>query len=243
MRTEVNIQRFRRGAGRFLHWVACRWFTPIEDRLHSSYEIDKRTLKRYLPNNPIIVEAGAHIGTDTMEMGAIWPRARIHAFEPVPDIFRQLSRRTTHASEITRYPFAIGKGRSWETIRVSSGASDASSSLLKPKQHMEEHPDVTFEREITVPTISLDQWSETYGIQQVNMLWLDLQGYELEALKGAETVLQSVAVVYSEVHLKEVYEGAPHYRDVSKWLASRGFGVVREFLPFPDSGNVLFVRM
>jgi hypothetical protein len=42
------------------------------------------TIARYLPPNPVIVEAGAHDGTNTIEMAEFWPGATLHAFEPLP---------------------------------------------------------------------------------------------------------------------------------------------------------------
>ena len=43
-----------------------------------------------LPNNPIVVEAGAFNGADTKEISQFWPQGTIHAFEPVPEIFTKL---------------------------------------------------------------------------------------------------------------------------------------------------------
>jgi hypothetical protein len=50
--------------------------------------IPKSLIATYLPANPTIVEAGAHIGVDTVQMSKRWPRGTIHAFEPIPDLFR-----------------------------------------------------------------------------------------------------------------------------------------------------------
>ena len=48
-------------------------------------------------------------------------------------------------------------------------------------------------------------------------------------------------VIY-EVSLKEVHEGVPLYSEVRAWLEQQGFHVMREELPWPDTGNILFVR-
>jgi len=40
----------------------------------------------YLPANPVIIEAGAFNGSDTIKLAKKWPQATIHAFEPVPAI-------------------------------------------------------------------------------------------------------------------------------------------------------------
>ena len=55
-------------------------------------QLSRHSIKQFLPKNPVIVEAGAHIGRDTLKMHAIWPQATIHAFEPVPPLFKQLKK-------------------------------------------------------------------------------------------------------------------------------------------------------
>jgi hypothetical protein len=122
------------------------------------------------------------------------------------------------------------------------GASNASSSLLRPKEHVVDHPDVLFNSEIEIQTITLDDWAEKHGVKKVDFLWLDMQGYELAALKAAHVALKSVLAIYTEVSLRETYEGVPLYSDVRDWLEERGFRVEREESPWPDVGNVLLVR-
>jgi FkbM family methyltransferase len=49
----------------------------------------------YLPSNPIILEAGANDGTDTMNLKRIWDSSTVHAFEPNPRMFQTLTERIT----------------------------------------------------------------------------------------------------------------------------------------------------
>jgi hypothetical protein len=127
-------------------------------------------------------------------------------------------------------------------MHVSGGESDGSSSLLKPTGHLKEHPSVTFGETISVSVTTLDTWAVATGVPRVDLLWLDLQGSELEVLKAAPNVLRTTAVVYSEVSLKPMYFSAPLYPELRAWMESAGFVVVREDLPWADMGNVVFAR-
>jgi hypothetical protein len=89
---------------------------------------------------------------------------------------------------------------------------------------------------------TLDAWAAQNHVRRVDFLWLDMQGYELEALKSGVDLLQSVRGIQVEVSLKEVYEMAPLYPEVRQWIEEKGFRVEREALPWPDMGNVLFIR-
>ena len=99
-----------------------------------------------------------------------------------------------------------------------------------------------FREKINVPVVTLDGWAESQGVVGVDFLWLDLQGGELAALEGAPRNLPTVRVVYSEVSLKPMYDGAPLYPKFRASMESNGFNVDREELSSPDMGNVVFVR-
>jgi len=205
-------------------------------------QLTKEQLRPYLPAEPTILEAGAHIGRDTVEMSKLWPKGTIHAFEPLPDLFAKLKAATRSCPNVLCHDTALSDRSGTLEFNVSGGKSDASSSILSPKQHLEQHPDVSFERKISVKATTIAEWAHANGVDRVDFLWLDLQGYELFALKAAGDILPTVQAIYSEVYLKESYQGVPLYPELKEWLAGKGFRVEWEGLPWPDSGNVLFVR-
>ncbi len=204
--------------------------------------IPKSRIKKFLSEAPIILEAGAHIGSDTMAMATIWPLSTIHAFEPIPSLYAKLQRNTAKFRNIITYPLALSDRTGEAKMYVSSGASDGSSSLLVPKEHLTEHPGVRFLKQVKVSTITPDDWVMRHNIRRVDFMWLDLQGHELSVLKAASRILNTVSAIYTEVSLKEMYEGGSQYPNLRQWLEEHGFRVESEELPWPDMGNVLFVR-
>ena len=50
-------------------------------------------IKNYLPEKPVIFEAGSYDGSDTEVFAKFWPGSTVHAFEPVPEIFKALKRK------------------------------------------------------------------------------------------------------------------------------------------------------
>jgi len=166
----------------------------------------------------------------------------VHAFEPVPHVFESLVNNTRLLKNVRAYPFALSDSCGTATMFVSDGRSNASSSLLPPKDHLADHPDVFFPGVVTVPTTTLDNWAVVNDISHVDFLWLDMQGFELAAMMAAPHILRTVTVFYTEVSLTETYAGVALYPEVRNWLEGQGFRVVREELPWADAGNVLFVR-
>lgn len=204
--------------------------------------IPKEYIRQHLPDDPVIIEAGAHIGVDTRAMSKLWPKGCIHAFEPVPNLFEQLKNNTASCTNVKQYRLALGGSDGYAKMFVSGGASTGSSSLLPPKEHLALHPNIIFSSEIAVQVITMDSWAEQYSIQSVDFLWLDLQGYELSVLQAGPGILKTVKTIYTEVSLVETYEGVPLYPECRRWLEMQDFLVEREELPWPAMGNVLFVR-
>ena len=202
--------------------------------------IPKEFIAQFLPNNPVIVEAGAHIGRDTKKMIKVWPHAIIHVFEPVQELFTELQKNVAKYPSIHCYPYALSNQNGTASFHVSSGRSTATSSLLQPKEYLKEHPTTQFEIR-TVPTTTLDAWAQQHAISHIDFLWLDMQGGELLALEGATQLLPTVTAIYAEVNFVERYEHNPTYAEIKRFLASYGFRSIKE--AFNDIwGNALFIR-
>jgi hypothetical protein len=79
--------------------------------------------------------------------------------------------------------------------------------------------------EETVSTITLDHFCEQNQINQIDVLKMDIQGYELKALQGARNLLsrRAVRLVYSEVLFAPLYTGQAFFHDISAFLAGFGY--------------------
>lgn len=205
-------------------------------------KISKSIVKQYLPLNPVIIDCGAHDGADSVELASILG-GHVHAFEPVPSLFDRLLSRTKTFGNIHCYNVALSDETGDQYFFVSEGGSDASSSLLEPKEHLLDHPDTMFSKKIKVKTLKLDDWAIQQKLLQVDMLWLDMQGFELQMLKASNLILDSVSVIHTEVSTKETYKGVILYKEYKDFLEKKGFQVKIEAIPAGwDMGNVLFVR-
>ncbi|MCY2974576.1 MAG: FkbM family methyltransferase [Planctomycetota bacterium] len=202
----------------------------------------KRLALRYLPKNPVIIDAGAHDGNDSMLMARIWPQGTIHAFEPVPATFAKLYRATQHYTNIRTYHLALGNLTGKATMHVSSGNDADSSSLFSPTGSLASHPVLRFESSVEVDVMTLDDWSEKFNVRHVDFLWLDMQGGELSAMQSGRKLLTCVRAVICEVAYIREYDGAPLHNEIKSWMNQAGFYVKREWKNGPESGDVFFVR-
>lgn len=207
------------------------------------YSIRKGLFKKYIPSNPIIIDCGSHTGSDSIDLSKIFPKAEIHSFEPIPEIFQQLKTNTSKYKNIHCYPIALGDINGKAEMFVSSQGSDGSSSLLKPASHLTDHPTVLFESRIQVNILKLDTWAKEHNVKNVDLLWLDMQGFEYQMLNASPEILSTVKAIHTEISTKETYEGVLTYHSFRKWLEDQNFKVAIEAIPQgTDMGNVLFVR-
>jgi FkbM family methyltransferase len=207
-------------------------------------------VQKFLPEDSIIVEAGAFDGGDTKKMASLWPKGKIYSFEPVAANFEKLLNNSLAYNNIVCSPLALSDHNGTARIFLSAekGSPDtpsASSSLLNPKEHLTYANHVMFNKVTTVPTITLDEWAKQNNVDHIDLLWLDMQGYELNVLKASPNILKTVKVIYTEVEFVEAYEGQYLYKDVKEFLESQGFVLVaRDFTepPLYWFGNAIFMR-
>jgi hypothetical protein len=76
---------------------------------------------------------------------------------------------------------------------------------------------------IEIPMYTVDEVLKRKDIIKADFIKLDVQGFELEVLKGASKTLESAEVVLMEVSLIEINKGAPLINEVMQFMVSRGF--------------------
>jgi FkbM family methyltransferase len=223
---------------RFSNYLFSRWGIPSV----KAEQISKAVFKKYLPRNPVMIDCGSYDGVDSIELVKILG-GTVHAFEAVPNIYKRLVMRTAPFTAIKTYNLALSNKSCEETFYVSEGGSDGSSSLLMPKEHLVDHPTTVFEKAIKVKALSLDEWALENNIPYIDLLWLDMQGFEMDMLMASQHIFSNVKVIHTEVSVKETYKGVKQYAELKEWLLKEGFSVAIEAIPQGwDMGNVLFIR-
>jgi hypothetical protein len=93
-----------------------------------------------------------------------------------------------------------------------------------------------------VQVTTLDDWWEANGRPPVDIVKLDVQGFELEALKGARRLLAAGSLaILAEVSFAPLYEGSCLYHEVATFLEAAGFTLYQLYYPRSDwRGRLLY---
>ena len=195
--------------------------------------------RKYNMNIKGIVHIGAHYGEEIQEYVNNGIQ-NIIVFEPLSNNFDILTERLQNINaDIQGYQIALGSEKSISTMYLSSNEAQ-SSSILKPKEHLVHHPDVTFNGIEEVEVDLLDN----FDIRGANFINIDVQGYELEVFKGGKKTLEQIDYVYCEVNRGEMYEGNPMIEDLDEYLSQYGFDRVETHWPetWYKWGDALYIK-
>lgn len=186
-------------------------------------EINSLELLELIRNGPptVIYDIGAHVGTWTLLAKAVFPKAEIHAFEPLERHVRGFVENTKGIECVHLHPVALGELKSNMTMKVAS-FSDASSLLeIGPQFAQDYHIRKISEEE--VPVELLDEYVSRMRLPEPDLIKLDVQGYELQVLRGGFECLKKARGVISEVSFTEYYQKQCMFEDVVAFLAASGF--------------------
>lgn len=199
----------------------------------------KRALRRHLPRDAVIVEAGAHRGEDTADLAHLFPHGHIHAFEPAPPAYEALRATVGDRPNVTCHQLALGTTEGTAPMWVEPQAPNYSS-LLQPTATIEVFGGSFTEVDVEIAT--LGRWAEREGIRRVDGMWLDMQGGELAMLKAAGAIFETTRALILEISSVEMYAGAPLWPEVRSWLQGEGFTIQSEKWEHETYGNALAVR-
>lgn len=185
-------------------------------------------------------DVGSRDALQALELAAEFPKARIHAFECNPQTIQlclenaacepriSIVSRAVHENDGTCLFYPIDPSRTHTTWR--DGNPGASSIFLANGTYEHEH---FVQHRVEVPAVRLDTYCKETKIDSVDLIWMDLQGAELMALRSLGTRISHLDFLWTEVTHREIYTGQCLFNEVHEFLVGKGFKLVRE----PEMGG------
>nr|WP_269205119.1 FkbM family methyltransferase [Motilibacter aurantiacus] len=177
-----------------------------------------------------VLELGARDCEETLAFSRALPQARVHAFECNPATLPECRRKVAGNPRINLVEQAVSDREGVisffpidpdRTRTTWEDGNPGASSLFRASG---KYPVETYvQREIEVPTTSLRAFLAAQGIDRVDLMWMDIQGAELLALRGLGPRIRDVALIHLEVEFLDIYEGQPLFGEVKSFLNANGF--------------------
>jgi len=183
-----------------------------------------------------IIHIGAHFGEEHTTYKKLNVNKVVY-FEPVKKTFNKLKESVTDAE---LFNYALGCENKSIEMYVEEKDLFGCSSILKPSSN---YDTVSFSSNEIVEMRTLD----SFNFSGYNFLNIDVQGYELEVLKGSSETLKNVDYIICEINketpLKKMdYIGASNVNDVISFLNQFGFELVEEDWTGVSWGDGLFIK-
>jgi FkbM family methyltransferase len=204
-----------------------------------------RVLVKFLPQNPIIIEAGAFQGRDTLKIAQKFTSGTIYAFEPLKTAFPKLCEAVTHYDNVICLNQALDNTSEMKKFYLCHGTYAQSpvfechSSLLPPTKEMEIHLLGPLEK---VSCISLLDFCKKEKIEKVDMLWLSAEGNEKQILEGASHLLNDISLIYIRTQLFPYRLSMTLFQDLKIFMEKNEFVLLSHFFLPNIHGDALFVK-
>src|SRR6266567_666768 len=158
---------------------------PIYRPLYGAYKAyadraERQLLRAILFSGAVVVDAGANIGIYSEFLSrCVGPTGIVHSFEPAPENFKRLRAATRKLSNVRLSQAAVGEHSGNSQLYLSSKLN------VDHRAYMDEKDSPR--HTVPIEMVALDDYFKPS--QRVDLIKMDIQGYELQALRGANRVL------------------------------------------------------
>lgn len=169
-----------------------------------------------------VIDVGANNGWYAQRIRQLLPYAMIYSFEPLQLPYEKLVSKFENDDRFKAYNIACDTMKGSKSF-FENKKSVSSSFLPMADLHKKSFPGSAEVNEIRVETDTLNNIFQSTEIASKAMLKMDVQGYELNVLKGADILLSKIDLIYTEVSFRELYEGQPLINEITEFLMEKGF--------------------
>jgi FkbM family methyltransferase len=168
-----------------------------------------------------IIDVGANQGQFAEKILKVFPKGALYCFEPLPDVFSQLRVNFGNRKNVHLYNFGLGEKD--EEVVIFNNEYSPSSSLLEMLDLHKKNFDFavkTSPRSISIKR--LDDFADEFS-QRPILIKIDVQGYEMQVIKGGEEVIGEADIIIIETTFQRLYKDQPLFNDIYEYFTKRGF--------------------
>jgi len=212
-------------AGRMERWVNRRRLGNIDKNVFQFKDclVTAQAVSKFLCAKRLC-DIGANKGQWTYVFHQLNPQLdEVVMFEPQSLFAQDLQKLELHMTKKRIFQYALGEQE--QKLSISGGT--ASASLLEASANQHHYfPDSIKQESESVEVRLLDEVYRSNGLHYPDLIKMDVQGYELNALKGAIDLLAHASYLVIELSLREFYRGQPPLWELLRFLDEHQYVMV-----------------
>ena len=195
-----------------------RFFKAYLNGVSPLFELTELVKKMNKANT--LIDVGSNKGQFSLLVRKYFPDIKIYSFEPQLNELN-IQKKILGKKNINYYNLALGGEEKISNFYITKRKD--SSSILKPNQQNNINKIYDTSEILEINVKKLDSIISTVEISRPSILKLDVQGYELEVLKGASNILKYIDYIVTEVSFVEIYSNQVTNKDLTNFMISNKF--------------------
>ena len=171
-----------------------------------------------IDNINTIIDIGSNKGQFSILARSFFPSSRIYSFDPQKKCL-ETQKKILKKKNINYFNIGIGNKKKIKKFFITS--REDSSSFLKPKKRNNKNYEIK-----NIKKIKIDKLDNLINIKKIKkpiLIKIDIQGYELEALKGAKKILKVADYLITEISYQKIYDNQVSNIDLLSYLKKENF--------------------
>lgn len=177
-----------------------------------------------IPKNGIIFECGSRDCLDAIEILDHYQPSQIYSFECNPESIEVCRNNIKDHSQIILIESAVGNSNGVIDFYPTDMEKSPDKNIGGSSALFHNGGQTNFiQKKTTVPCLRLDTFMKENKIDKIDLLCMDLQGYEKITLEGMGDRIKDVSYVITEVNFEAYYEGSALFDDIFDLMNENGF--------------------
>tara|TARA_A100000164_G_C21856657_1_gene747876 strand:- start:80 stop:793 length:714 start_codon:yes stop_codon:yes gene_type:complete len=199
------------------------WLKGMLSGIYATIEL--KELIKGIKTPETIIDIGSNKGQFILLIEKIYPNKNIYSFEPIKEMINKQKKFFAYKNNIIFHNVALGSSTTLKEFLITARMDSSSFLKIVSDKNKSKNYDIVENRNIQINT--LDDLLVNEKISHPVLIKIDVQGYELEVLRGANNLLKKTDYLLLEVSKNEMYQNQPIEKVIVEYLKNLNFDILK----------------
>lgn len=199
------------------------WLKGMLSGIYATIEL--KELIKGIKTPETIIDIGSNKGQFILLIEKIYPNKNIYSFEPIKEMINKQKKFFAYKNNIIFHNVALGSSTTLKEFLITARMDSSSFLKIVSDKNKSKNYDIVENRNIQINT--LDNLLINEKISHPVLIKIDVQGYELEVLRGANNLLKKTDYLLLEVSKNEMYQNQPIEKVIVEYLKNLNFDILK----------------